>query len=66
MANLTSREQQVLDELLLGNTQAEIAKHLAITPDTVRNHVVSILAKHNEPTTLKLVCNWYREAIGLD
>lgn len=42
---LTERERQVLDLIAAQRTNAEIARHLALTPKTVRNHVSNILTK---------------------
>jgi len=42
---LTSRERQVLELLVDGQTNKEIAKELSITDETVKKHVENILAK---------------------
>jgi DNA-binding NarL/FixJ family response regulator len=44
---LTSREVQVLQELAAGASNHEIAGHLVISENTVKNHVRSILGKLN-------------------
>jgi two-component system NarL family response regulator len=44
-ARLTSREWQVLDLLRRGATNAEIARHLVLSPVTVRTHVNAIMRK---------------------
>lgn len=44
---LTSRELEVLRELATGASNREIAAHLIIAENTVRNHVRSILTKLN-------------------
>jgi DNA-binding NarL/FixJ family response regulator len=45
MADLTSREQQVLTLLCQHLTNAEIAAHLFVSPRTVGTHVEHLLAK---------------------
>lgn len=42
---LTSKEEQILDELSLGKTNKEIAKALFISEKTVRNYVSMIMKK---------------------
>ncbi|HEX2254167.1 MAG TPA: response regulator transcription factor [Thermoanaerobaculia bacterium] len=42
---LTAREREVLRELARGRTNREIAADLGVTPETVKTHVASILAK---------------------
>ena len=42
---LTPREQDVLDRLLSGMANSEIAQDLVISPKTVEHHVSSVLAK---------------------
>ena len=45
VAELTSRERQVLEQLALGKTNKEIASELVITERTVKFHVSSIFSK---------------------
>jgi two-component system NarL family response regulator len=45
LAGLTAREMEVLQELAVGSTNREIAEHLVISENTVKNHVRSVLAK---------------------
>jgi PAS domain S-box-containing protein len=42
---LTPREREVLERVALGESSAEIAGHLVISPETVRQHVRNILQK---------------------
>jgi len=42
---LTSREIEVLREIAKGRANKEIASHLAITENTVKDHLKSILGK---------------------
>ena len=44
-AGLTPRETEVLDLIVRGDTNAQIAQALVITPKTVDHHVSSVLAK---------------------
>jgi DNA-binding NarL/FixJ family response regulator len=44
-SDLTDREREVLELLARGHSNAEIARHLAISPKTVRNHVSNVFAK---------------------
>lgn len=43
--HLTEREQDVLDQMALGQTNPEIAVTLFVTPATVRTHVSNIIGK---------------------
>ena len=43
--DITSRQGQVLDLLRHGDTPAEIARHLEISPVTVRRHISDLLRK---------------------
>jgi DNA-binding CsgD family transcriptional regulator len=45
LAPLTRREQQVLEQLVDGLTNREIAMRLVVEPDTVKDHVQSIIKK---------------------
>lgn len=42
---LTAREREILDLIARGQTNPGIARHLVISPKTVRNHVSNIFAK---------------------
>jgi DNA-binding CsgD family transcriptional regulator/tetratricopeptide (TPR) repeat protein len=45
IAGLTPRETQVLERIAAGDTNAEIARTLVISPKTVDHHVSAVLAK---------------------
>jgi DNA-binding CsgD family transcriptional regulator/transcriptional regulator with GAF, ATPase, and Fis domain len=45
LQRLTQREQEVLSYIVQGLTNKEIATHLFLSPDTVKNHVVHIMEK---------------------
>ena len=53
--NLTSREREVLALVADGLTNPQIAKELFVSPDTVRNHVSSILSKLGAHSKLQAV-----------
>lgn len=42
---LTEREREVLDLIAQGYNNTEIAKHLVLSPKTVRNHVSNVFSK---------------------
>ncbi len=42
---LTAREREVLDLIAQGRNNAYIARHLVLSPKTVRNHISNIFAK---------------------
>lgn len=52
---LTGREREVRDLLLAGQSNAEIAARLHLSPHTVRVHVSRVLAAHGVPTRFALV-----------
>jgi len=45
MPVLTARERQVLDLIVTGRDNSEIATDLVISPETVKTHVSAILEK---------------------
>jgi DNA-binding NarL/FixJ family response regulator len=53
--SLTARETELLHEVCKGATRAEIAERLAISPNTVRTHMQSILSKLGAHTTLEVI-----------
>ena len=44
-AELTARELEIVTQVALGSTNAQIAAHLSISEKTVRNHLTAIFAK---------------------
>ena len=66
--NLTMREQQVMALLLVGMTQAEIARELVISSNTVATHIQRILLKlgvHNRAQAVAKVARagWLRSDV---
>ncbi len=57
---LTPREQEVLQLLALGLTQAEIAEQLSISPKTVGTHIERILSKLGVRSRAQAVAAAYR------
>jgi DNA-binding NarL/FixJ family response regulator len=51
LANLTSREREVLDLMAEGKSDQAIAEELEVTVRTVEDHVASIFSKLNLPTS---------------
>jgi DNA-binding NarL/FixJ family response regulator len=45
LPELTSREREILDLIAQGHSNAKIAAHLFVSPNTVRNHITHIFAK---------------------
>jgi DNA-binding NarL/FixJ family response regulator len=43
--SLTAREREVLDFIAQGRNNAYVARHLVLSPKTVRNHISNIFAK---------------------
>jgi DNA-binding NarL/FixJ family response regulator len=63
-ASLTVREMEVLRRMSGGATRRDIAADLAVSPNTVRTHVQSILAKLDVHTSLAAVTMARRAGIG--
>ena len=60
---LTNREKEVLELLLQGKTNPQIAKELIITKDTAKAHVDHIFAKFGVHSRVELVVKLFREHI---
>lgn len=52
-ASLTARERQVLEHIAAGASNEEIAKHLFISPSTVKTHAYNIYAKISVPNRIQ-------------
>ena len=61
---LTPRERAVLDELIQGKSNREIAAALGITTETTQVHMRSILQKTGHPSRLSLVVDVYESLIN--
>ncbi|MDQ3973840.1 MAG: LuxR C-terminal-related transcriptional regulator, partial [Actinomycetota bacterium] len=61
LRHLTSREAEVLRELMAGRRSEDIAGRLGISPNTVRTHVQNVLAKLGAHTRLE-ACTIARRA----
>ena len=61
LAQLTKREQEVLDLLAKGYQQDEIASRLVISPKTVATHIQRILAKLDVHSRAQAVAYAHRE-----
>jgi DNA-binding CsgD family transcriptional regulator len=60
---LTARERQVLGLLASGLSPAEVARSLAITIHTTRDHIKAIRTKLDRPTTLAAVLEAIRRGL---
>lgn len=61
--DLTARERQVLDMLADGASKEDIARHLFLSTNTVRNHIQSILTKLHAHSRLEAVAAATREGL---
>ena len=64
LAQLTSREREVLAALAEGLDNRAIAERLYISPDTARTHVVKVIAKLGVDSRLQAVIFAIRHGIG--
>ena len=61
---LTPRERQVLDELLQGKSNEEIAQALSISSGTTKVHIRTILQKTGHRSRLSLVVDVYESLVN--
>ena len=59
-AELTNREEQVLELMAEGRTNAAIAKELVISDGTVKQHVKHILRKMNARNRAEAIAMWFQ------
>jgi DNA-binding CsgD family transcriptional regulator len=62
-AGLTAREREVLEMLAAGLSPGEIARRLAITTHTARDHIKSIRRKLDRPTIMAAVLEAIRRGV---
>ncbi len=62
---LTRREEEVLDLLLRGRTNKDIAQQFRISGFTVRDHVSSLLCKYGVGSRMELIVEIGRLGEGL-
>jgi len=60
---LTEREHEVLGLLATGLNPTEVARHLAITTHTARDHIKAIREKLNRPTAMSAVLEALRRGL---
>ena len=60
---LTARERQVLGLLASGLSPTEVARGLAITTNTARDHIKSIREKLDRPTIMAAVLEAIRQGV---
>ena len=63
VSDLSPREVDVLNELAAGRSNREIAERLHVSPETVKTHVASLLAKLQLPNRTALVAHAVRTGI---
>jgi len=56
--SLTGREEEVLNLVSAGLTNASVAAHLGVSEKTVKNHLNSVFAKLNVRTRTEAVIRW--------
>ena len=64
-SRLSRREAEIVEQLVRGHTNAEIARALGISEKTVKNHVNHVYAKLHTRNRAETVAHWLRaEAYG--
>jgi DNA-binding NarL/FixJ family response regulator len=63
---LTSREREVLDLIAQGKNNTQIAKHLYLSPKTVRNHVSNIFSKLQVADRSEAIVRARNAGLGID
>jgi len=63
---LTSREREVLDLIAQGRNNTQIAKHLYLSPKTVRNHVSNIFSKLQVKDRSEAIVRARNAGLGID
>ncbi len=65
LLELTAREREVLDLIARGHDNAQIAKTLALSDKTVRNHINSIFGKLGAPNRAQAIVRAREAGLGL-
>lgn len=63
---LTAREREVLDLIATGRNNQEIAKHLYLSPKTVRNHISNIFTKLGVADRAQAIVRAHEGGLGFD
>ena len=63
---LTPRELEILELIARGQSNADIALHLSISPHTVRNHINRLFSKIGVGDRAKAIVAAHRAGIGTD
>ena len=63
-SRLSRREDQIVQHLLLGGTNKEIAAHLRLTEKTVKNYMTSVMQKLQVRNRVQLVLEAQKHGIG--
>lgn len=63
LAQLSDAERVVVEHLIEGRTNVEIARKLRLSDKTVKNHQSHILTKTNCSTRLQLTVKVYKERV---
>ncbi|MGH8929524.1 MAG: response regulator transcription factor [Egibacteraceae bacterium] len=63
LSQLTPREIQILQTLMIGVSNAEIARRLTISPHTVRTHIQNVFCKLGASSRLEIITLGFRHGL---